>query len=159
MSKRETITTRKPIEKLTAGDLKVFAVWEFTINEEQTAGQDETWVRPVNCARIRQGLYSQIVACDFVASGGRKLQGFMTVSTADHKVEIQPGAIVGKFGYRSIPSVTRKLAKARKYDWSLRERERLLTSLRSQENEVFPLTYTLRVLIGREIEFRSGLIR
>ena len=159
MGKQATIKIRKPVAKLTASDLKTFSVWEYAIDEEGVQGQDETWVRPVNCVRIRKGLFSQIVACDFMTARGRKLQGFMVVSTAEDKVEILPGVIVGRIGYRTIPSVSRKLAIARKYDWSLRERDKLLTSLRSQECEVFPLTYALRIPIGRENASRSGTIR
>ena len=59
------------------------------------AGTERNRVRPVDCASIRKGLYSQIVACDFSAQAGKRLQGFMIISTADSKVEIAPGAIVG----------------------------------------------------------------
>ncbi len=39
--------TRKPVDELDLGDLSVFPVWEFAIDEEALEGRDETWVRPV----------------------------------------------------------------------------------------------------------------
>ena len=38
---------RKPVDKLTPADLEQFPFWEFALDEEGIAGQDETTVRPV----------------------------------------------------------------------------------------------------------------
>jgi len=154
-----TLKTRKPVVKLTASDLRTFPVWEYAIDEEGDGEQDETWVRPVDCAVIRKGEYSQIVGSDFTTPTGRRLQGFMDVTTARGQVEICPGAVVGSIGYIVLPTVSRKLAVARKYDWSLRERDRFSQALGVQEADVFPLRYLLRVPVREEVSARGGVIR
>jgi hypothetical protein len=154
-----TLKTRKPVVRLTATDLRTFPVWEYAIDEEGDGEQDETWVRPVDCAAIRKGKYSQIVGSDFRTSAGRKLQGFMDVTTARGQVEIAPGGVVGSICYRVLPAVSRKLAAARKYEWSLGERDRLCQSLGVPEVDVFPLRYLLRVPIRGEASAREGVIR
>lgn len=154
-----TLKTRKPVVKLTASDLRAFPVWEYAIDEEGDGEQDETWVRPVACGFVRRDEYSQIVATDFTTSAGRKLQGFMDVTTAKGPVEITPGVVVGSVGYIVLPTLSRKLAVARKYDWSLRDRDRLCHALAQPEAEVFPLRYSLRVLVRGEEAARVGVIR
>ena len=154
-----TLKTRKPVVKLTATDLRIFPVWEFAIDEEGEGEQDETWVRPVDCTAIRKGSYSQIVASDFTIPASRCLQGFMVVTTANGKVEIRAGAVVGRTGYRVLPTISRKLAAARKYEWSLRVRDRLCQALGVREADVFPLRYTLRVSIRGERGTRAGVLR
>ncbi len=154
-----TIHTRKPIVKIRAVDLRAFPVWEFTLDEEGLTGHDETWVRPVGSPIVRRGVYSQIVATDFQTATGRKLQGFMTVSTANGTVDVQPGAVVGRFGYSVLPTISRALATHRRYSWSLAKRDRLLSALKAKENEVFPLRYQLRVSIRGENERRAGLLK
>lgn len=154
-----THKTRKPVVKLTATDLRIFPVWEYSNGEEGEGEQDETWVRPVPCTAIAKGAYSQIVACDFATPAGRDLQGFMIVTTARGEVEIAAGAVVGRVGYRVLPTVARKLAAARKYEWSLCERDRLCQALGVREPDVFPLRYSLRVLIRGERETRAGVLR
>src|SRR3954462_3252023 len=45
-----SLTTRKPVDELTAADLEAFPVWEYADDEEgDDEDQDETWVRPVAC--------------------------------------------------------------------------------------------------------------
>lgn len=151
-----TISTRKPVTKLTAVDLRTFPIWEYAIDEDL---QDETWVRPVVGKNIRKGSYSQIVATDFITRSGRRLQGFMIVSTAGGKIEVTPGAIVGRVGYRVLPSASRKLAMARKYAWQLRDRDKLIDALRMQEADVFPLRYALRAQVRGENTLREGKVR
>ena len=129
------------------------------MDEEGDDEQDETWVRPVDCATIRKDPYSQIVGSDFTTPAGRRLQGFVDVSTARGQIEISPGAVVGSIGYIVLPTVSRKLAAARKYDWSLRERDRLCQALGVPEDDVFPLRYLLRVPVHGEVSARGGLIR
>lgn len=131
-----TLKTRKPVVKLTGRDFSSFPVWEFAIDEEGEPGQDETWVRPVDCRVIGRGAYV-IVASDFSTRAGRPLEGFMTVSTTDKEVEVGGGAVIGRAGYRVIPSVSRKLAVARRYKWALRERDRLVEALGETEDDVF----------------------
>jgi hypothetical protein len=154
-----TLKTRKPIVKLIASDFHVYSVWEFADDEECVDGQDETWVRPVDCNFVRKGKYSQIVASDFISCKGRKLQGFMSVSTSGGKIKILPGSIVGSIGYRVIPVLSRKLAKIRKAPWDIKVRDKLLISLDQPEVEVFPLKYFLRVTIQGEKQKRKGVLK
>jgi len=154
-----TLKTRKPVVKLTAGDFHAFPVWEYAIDEEGEGQQDETWVRPVDCATIRKGAYSQIVAADFATPAGRRLQGFMIVTTADGQVEVDPGAVVGGIGYRILPHLSRKLALRRKASWVVEARDRLLSALGQREADVFPLRYSLRVPVRGEKEMREGFLR
>lgn len=153
-----TLKTRKPVVKLTATDLRIFPVWEYALDEEDKREQDETWVRPVASAAIRNGVYV-IVATDFATHSGRELRGFMIVSTLGGKVEIRAGAVVGRIGYRVIPTLSRKLAAARKCDWALRERDNLVEVLGEPETAVFPMQYALRVPIRGEKQTRQGILR
>jgi hypothetical protein len=154
-----TLETRKPVTKLTAGDLKAFPVWEYAIDEEGEDGRDETWVRPVKCDAVQRGAYSQIVASQFSTPKGRKLPGFMIVTTATKRVAVDPGAIVGSVGYACLPHWSRALATKRKATWMLEIRRRLLRALRQNEAEVFPLRYSLRALVHAEKSLREGVIR
>lgn len=154
-----TVQTRKPVVKLTVRDLRVFPIWEYALGEEDVPGHDETWVRPVESEVLRRRTYSQIVAARFWTPAGRKLHGFMVVSTADGHVDVQPGAIVGRAGYRVIPSISRPLAARRGYSWSLDERARLTKALRVREAEAFPISYELEVVIRGERKRRRGLLK
>ena len=145
--------------KLTAGDFRAFPTWEYAIDEEGTGQQDETWVRPVDRPAIPKGACSQIVASDFVTSAGRRLQGFMIVTTAHGDVEIEAGAVVGRIGYRVLPHLSRKLAVRRKAPWLVEERDRLLSALDQIEDDVFPLRYALRVPVRGERKLREGVLR
>lgn len=154
-----TLKTRKPVVKLTVTDLRTFPVWEYAIDEEGDGDQDETWVRPVDCTTVRKGVYSQIVATDFATPAGSELQGFMIVTTAQGKVEIHAGAVVGSLGYRALPWLSRKLAIRRNATWDVAARDRLLSAVGQSEAEVFPLQYSLRVLIRGEKEARRGVLK
>jgi hypothetical protein len=153
-----TLKTRKPVVKLTTADLNMFPVWEYAIDEEGDAEQDETWVRPVDCEVIRQGEYSQIVASDFTTARGKGLQGFMDITTARGQVDIHAGAIVGEVGYFVLPTLSLDKATALKYGWSLRARDELCQALGLQETGVFPLQYSLRVKVSGENSARGGVI-
>jgi hypothetical protein len=151
--------TRKPILKLKAADLRAFPIWEYAVDEEGDGEMDETWVRPVEATAVPKGAYSQIVATDFLTVAGRKLQGFVIVSTANGKVEIDPGAIVGRIGYRALPRMSRKAAMTQKATWDVALRERFLAAMRLADNEVFPLHGCLRVVIRGEKTPRECVLR
>ena len=131
----------------------------FDEEGEGEQGGDETWVRPVAGVAIRKGKYSQIVAADFTTPAGRKLQGFMDVTTAGGQVDISAGAVVGSVGYIVLPTVSRKLAVKHSYDWSLRERDKLCQVLGVLEGDVFPLRYSLRVPVCGEASARVGVLQ
>jgi len=154
-----TLNTRKPVVKLKVSDFRTFPIWEFAIDEEGENGQDEKWVRPVQCSVLPLGAYSLLVATDFTMSSGRRLTGCMSVSSAHGKIEISPGAVLGRVGYKTLPTVSRALAVRRQYDWSISGRDALIRALGVPENEIFPLRYTLRVVIRSEKKLRTGVIR
>lgn len=154
-----TLRTRKPVVKLTAGDLREFPIWEYAIDEEGDGKQDETWVRPVSCHFVSKNAYSQIVASDFSTVQGRRLQGFMEVTTANGIVEISPGAVVGRIGYRCLPCLSLKLAIKRKAPWDVELRNRFLAALRLAETQVYPLFFSLRAPIRGEKTVRTGTMK
>lgn len=153
-----TFKTRKPVDQLTADDFRCFPSWEFAIDEESNAEQDETWVRPVNGNTVRRNVYSQLVAANFRTHGGHALFGFMVVSTVDRQVEIAPGAIVDPVGYLPLPSVDRETANKEGFTWVLRERDALVDALNSTDEAIFPLEFALQVPIANEEHLRTGTI-
>lgn len=137
--------TRKPVDKLSANDLVAFPIWEFATDEEGLDGQDETWVQPVDARVVRKGLWSLSVAADYCTRAGAKIAGFIGVSTAEG-VEIDNAVLLpkGKYVFVDVRSSASRGATAK--------------ALGMPSKDVFPLTYTLRVLIGREKAFRTGII-
>jgi hypothetical protein len=146
-----TIRTRKPCNKLKVGDFRAFPVWEFALDEEDKPGRDETWGRPVPTAFVPKGAWSQLVAATFTTAAGKKLNGFMIVTTADKKVDIDQPTVLGRLGFRSIP-VKSKDARG------IQERREFLKAIGQPESKVFPITYTLKVLIEGEKTARQCTI-
>jgi hypothetical protein len=144
-SKHATLKTRKPIDRLSAGDLAVFPIWEFATDEEGSRGQDETWVRPVDARSIRKGLWSLSVATEYKTRAGASIAGFIGVSTAEG-VEIGNAVLLprGKYVFVDVGSPASRRATAKALGFSVKD--------------VFPLAFTLRVPIGREKAFRTGII-
>lgn len=153
-----TRKTRKPVQKLQPADFTSFPIWEFASDEEGGEGQDETWVRPVDRAQVPPKAYSQLVGADFKTPRGRKLVGFMDVTTARSEIEIRPGSIVRRGLYQCLPTLSREQAVAERREWALRDREDLSRALGLTEAEVFPLTYVLRARIRGEKTYRSGIV-
>lgn len=145
-----TLKTRKPVDHLTASDLSTFPVWEYALDEEGTEGRDETWVRPLNAQGVPRGQYSLQVAADFKAACGRTYSGFVDVTTAEEPVNISGGVILHGSDYLFIPSPGM---------FGFEEaRGELLSRLKLSESELFPITYTLRVLIVGERFYRTGAL-
>ena len=149
---------RKPITKLTLDELRQYPLWEYALDEEGIAGQDETWVRPVLRNTVPKNAYSQQVHSQFTTPSGVVFEGLMNVNTDEGTVEIIPGAIVGPQGYLVIPSASREDALANDYDWCVSERDALLTALDRNEVEIFPIRYRLNILIAGEKDVREGEI-
>jgi hypothetical protein len=154
-----TLSRRKPVSKLKITDFRDFPVWEYAIDEEGKPGQDETWVRPVNHQLVRKGVYSQIVAASFTTASGRSLRGFMIVNTAEGKIEILPGVILGRVGYQPMPTMSRKFAARRHFDWAIQMRNQLVRRLGEAESKVFPIRYSLLVPFRGEKNLRKGTIK
>lgn len=153
-----TPATRKPVDRLTAADFSAFPVWEYAIDEEDIPGRDETWVRPVDRARLSRGLYSQLVLSSFKANRGNVFAGFMVVSTASPAPDVQPGALLTP-RYLPLPMLSRAQAVAKRRPWDLDSRRDILKALRRREDGVFPLAYEVQVPLGRERKLLRGKVR
>jgi hypothetical protein len=138
-----TLATRKPIDKLTPNDLVVFPIWEFASGEEQVEEQDETWVRPVDAKVVRKGSYSLSVAADFRTASGLIIPGIVGVST-DDGVELDHGVLLHDGKYVFVQH------------GNAREKSKTARELGLTAKVVFPMSFTLRVRIGREKELRVG---
>ncbi|WP_116809424.1 hypothetical protein [Steroidobacter cummioxidans] len=145
-AKQPTLKTRKPIDELTASDLSEFPIWEYASDEEEVEGQDETWVRPVDAQVVRKGQWSLTVAAEFRTRTGTTFAGFIGVTTADG-VEIDGAVLLpeAKYVVVDVGGAASRRATAK--------------TLGMSAQELFPLTYTLRVRVGRERELRTGLIQ
>lgn len=153
-----TLKARKPVGELSPDDFKVFPIWEFAIDEEGVRGRDETWVRPVDNQQVPANAYSQLVAAIFTTAKGRKLDGFMTVTTAENQVEITPGSIVRRGVYQCLPSMPKAQAVAENCRQALTDRTDLAKMLERAETDVFPLHYELRVKVRGENQLRTGVL-
>ena len=138
-----TLSTRKPVTKITATDLRAFPIWEFATDEEAHPDQDETWVRPVQARSVSAGAYSQIVAASFVAQASSPiLVGFMVVTTAEQPPKFSPGVVLFRRGYYFIPPSQAP------------ERAAFAELL----GIAFPLSYRLLVPLAGEAQLREGTI-
>lgn len=149
---RVSIRTRKPCDKLKVADFTAFPIWEFALDEEDKPGRDESWVRPVESSFVPKGAYSLLVATTFVTASGKKLNGFMTVSTDTNQVEIYHAQALGRLKFTSIPEKSRD-------KWDIEERKKFLKLLGQPESKVYPIQYTLRVMIQGEKTARQGKIK
>jgi hypothetical protein len=145
-TKRPTLKTRKPIDELTASDLSAFPIWEYALDEEETENQDETWVRPVDAKVVRKGQWSLTVAAEFRTRTGTTFPGFIGVTTAEG-IEIYGAVLLAQAKYVVVDTS------------NAAERRAVARLLGTSTKELFPLTYTLRVRVGREKELRAGLIQ
>ena len=136
--------TRKPIDQLTCEDLRAFPVWEFATDEEGVEGPDETWVRPLRTNRISKDAWSLSVASDFISPNGATFEGIVDVTTAvDDPCPAACLIVAGEYMY--IDGAPGSL-----------ERQVLAKKLGGAEVDMFPLKYTLRVLVEGESTYRTG---
>lgn len=134
-----TPTTRKPIHKITRKDLALFPIWEFATDEEANLGQDETWVKPKNAKSIGLNLYSLSVSAKFKTASKKIIEGLIGITTANG-VEFGHAVLLQDNKYIFLPSPD--------YDGAREERKLILAALGMTETEVFPISFTLKVLIS-----------
>ena len=144
---RPSLKTRKPIDELKPEDLIAFPIWEFASDEEGDEEQDETWVRPHPAKMMGPDLYALSVAADFLASSGQTFPGFVGVTTAGD-LEFGHGVLLHENDHIFVPSA--------EYPQAKKERKAVAAALRMKESQVFPLRYTLRVLLQGEVALRHG---
>lgn len=145
MKDAPTIKTRKPIGELTADDFVAFPIWEFALDDEGVEGQDETWVRPVPERIVGKGRYSLSVAADFQTPSGLDIPGFIDVGTAEG-VEVGSAVLLPDGAYVVVEA------------GDAAGRRATSVALGLAVKQTFPLTYALRVRIGREKQPRTGSI-
>ncbi|HKU37537.1 MAG TPA: hypothetical protein VJR89_05300 [Polyangiales bacterium] len=145
-SKRPTLRTRKPIDALVALDFVAFPIWEYASDEEGVEGQDETWVRPLPAMTVAKGCYSLWVAADFTTASGAEILGAVSVTTAG-EVEFGDGILLPDGQYIVVATYENRSM-----------RNNIAARLNSKARDVFPLSFELRVLIGREKEHRTGTV-
>ena len=147
---KPSLKTRKPIDQLRIADLEAFPIWEFATDEEETEGQDETWVRPVKAKRIPVDAYSLSVFAKFTTPSGVELRGIVGVNTAEG-YEAVHAAVLTEENYIFIPwpgmAGAQKLARDAAKELGLKAKN------------LFPLFYRLAVLIDHEGNPREGAYR
>jgi len=147
--KAVSLETRKPVGKLSREDFDAFPIWQYADDEEGHDGRDETWVRPVDAASVPRRAYCH-VAADFITPNEKKFFGFVTVSTLDETPEVCQGVILFNRKYLFITNPGAfGLEDSRKH---------LLQNLRLTEEEVFPLSFTLRVPVTGHVKYKGGLL-
>jgi hypothetical protein len=95
---------RKQVYLLTSADLAAFAVWEFALDEEGEAGQDEATVRPHPFAgEVDCDVGMLIVRARFTLADGTVMSGYLTppVQGDDGLGTLQPVIITprGQVGF------------------------------------------------------------
>lgn len=135
---------RKSIADLSPDDLRTFPVWEWAEDEEGVEGQDETFIRPVNCRVLHLDPLRQLhVAADFRTPDERHFEGIVTVSSDG----IDTGLLFADSRGIEIP-----------YDfWPKKKRKEFVKALQSTEKRIYPLAYRLRVPFSGEKTPYSGI--
>jgi len=141
-----TTQTRKPIDEIKPEDLEVFPVWEFA-DDEETSNQDETWIRPVDTSLVPLGATALTVGATFTTAAGMELRGYVGVST-DSDFEISHAAVLSTGQYLCVPAADYWNAEA--------EYAELASALGLLASDIFPLRFSLRVLIEGENLLRTG---
>ena len=136
-----------PIGDLRDEDLLRYPMWCFASGVESEEDQDETSVEPVEgmCVPLRSDPI--FVATRFVASDGSNHLGLVLVST-DSETAIEPCAIVTSETYAPLPDSRDLMTES-----TLRFTEK---ELQRSRHSLYPLAYTLCVLIAKEGVVRSG---
>ncbi len=133
-------------DDLTARDLKAFPIWRFADHLEGVEGWDSTWVCPVDMPTVPRGYWSLSVAADFRTASGRRLPGMVEVFTAG-RTSVGNAVLLSR-GRSAFVCADENV-----------ERDEVASELGLTVSAIFPLKFTLRVLIGREKKLRSGIYR
>lgn len=85
------LESRRTIRKISRADFASFPVWEWAINEAETLGQGESFVRPTSLDSIPVGIAGQyLVSAKATLSEGSVLPACVEVSVRAKKVKIEP---------------------------------------------------------------------
>lgn len=85
------LQSRRSIRKISRADFAAFPVWEWAINEEDTMGLDESFLRPTALESITPGLSAQfVVGASATLSDGTVLPACAEVTVRGRKVGVEP---------------------------------------------------------------------
>lgn len=83
--------TRRSIRKIAQADFAAFPVWEWAINEEQSHGHGESFVRPAELGSLSFKLVHQyIVSATVTLNDGSTLLGCIEVSMHNRRFHMEP---------------------------------------------------------------------
>lgn len=87
---------RKDAGELQLADFEQFSAWEFCHDEESVEGQTESTMRPLRgVKRIQWPSFDGLVSVDMIASGGKRLVGFVQPGeTLDHPWSCSPEIVL-----------------------------------------------------------------
>jgi hypothetical protein len=82
---------RRSIRKISRADFAAYPVWEWAIGEEETLGQDESFVRPTSLDSIAPDLARQyVVSARATLSDGSVLPACVEITVRARKVQAVP---------------------------------------------------------------------
>lgn len=138
----------KPIDELRVRDLSDHPVWRFALDAEGVPGQNETSVEPVaHPALPREHPDPLFVAADFFGADGGSYVGLVQV-TSDGDLTLEPCALVTAQAYAPLPE-----------GWMADSVKRFAEEVLGVPlDPLYPLTFTLRVRVEGEAEFRFGRV-
>jgi hypothetical protein len=125
--------TRKPVDQLSVEDLESFAVWEFAADEEDIAGMDETWVKPVQSRAIPEDEFSLTAATVFKLNCGLVYPGLICCNT------------LVEFEVTAIALLTERQRVIFSEGTPRRHIAEAFTELGLGREQVFPVQYSTRV--------------
>lgn len=134
----------KPIDQLSADDLREHPIWEYATDEE--GDHDETWVRPLATRVVPVADDRDVVhvACDLVLATGRGLTGFMSLWNGELQDEA-PVAVGTSGQYWPLDSRPHRRNRAAFDDY-----------FGAPYDGLFPVRWRLRAFVGTERQLRSG---
>ncbi|MES2319692.1 MAG: hypothetical protein V4631_19610 [Pseudomonadota bacterium] len=122
------LDSRRSIRKIAREDFDAYPVWEWALNEEQTHGHGESFVRPTGLTSLSPLLASHyIVGATATLSDGSTLPACAEVSVRAKKLRIEPMFLFlqdrhldfGGEETRTVLSHYLKRADARPVSWKL----------------------------------------
>jgi hypothetical protein len=148
-----TLKTRKPVDELLAEDFDAFPIWEFATDEEDVPGRDETWVRPVKTARLRD-LSGKLIGTYVTLANGARLRAMLG------NVDVTNPRSTQHFLALSVESagIWFHLARYHDVDYDARGPGALAAFLGLEVGDVFPIAYDLREFAKDSLAGVSGSV-
>jgi hypothetical protein len=85
------LASRRSIRKIARADFAAYPVWEWALNEEETTGLHESFLRPTEHSSITPGLPAQyVVSANATLSDGQVLPACAEVTVGAKRVSVAP---------------------------------------------------------------------